>query len=114
MIADGETGKFDFAFIDADKENYPGYYERCVSLLRSGGVILMDNVRFFGINLLLQAFAHGGNVLRVEEFEEKQETSEKYKMGAAVDQTNRRIFNDDRVFNSLLNVADGLNFVIKK
>lgn len=44
LIANGESGKFDFAFIDADKENYVNYYNKCIELLRSGGVIMIDNV----------------------------------------------------------------------
>ncbi|VDM77578.1 unnamed protein product, partial [Strongylus vulgaris] len=45
LIAEGESDTFDFAFIDADKLNYPEYYDRCVTLLRKGGVIMIDNVR---------------------------------------------------------------------
>lgn len=48
LIASGEKGTFDFAFIDADKESYPDYYNRCVELLRPGGVIFCDNALFFG------------------------------------------------------------------
>lgn len=44
LIADGETGNFDFAFVDADKPGYPDYYERALELLRPGGVIVLDNV----------------------------------------------------------------------
>ena len=44
LIAEGKKGTFDFAFIDADKINYTNYYNRCVELLRPGGVILVDNV----------------------------------------------------------------------
>ncbi|GMS95092.1 hypothetical protein PENTCL1PPCAC_17267 [Pristionchus entomophagus] len=44
LIANGESGSFGFAFIDADKENYPNYYELCLQLLGPGGVIMVDNV----------------------------------------------------------------------
>ena len=47
MIAARE-GPFDFAFIDADKPNYDGYYERALKLLRPGGLIAIDNVLWSG------------------------------------------------------------------
>ena len=48
LIADGESGAFDFAFIDADKVNYQGYFQRALDLIRRGGLILVDNVLWSG------------------------------------------------------------------
>ena len=48
MIAAGESGQYDMAFIDADKKNYGLYYESCLTLLRPGGLILVDNVLWGG------------------------------------------------------------------
>jgi caffeoyl-CoA O-methyltransferase len=47
-LAAGEVGSYDLAFIDADKTNYSGYYERCLALLRPGGLMLFDNVLWSG------------------------------------------------------------------
>ena len=48
LIGAGESGRFDFAFIDADKEGYPDYFEACLKLLRPGGVIAVDNTLWSG------------------------------------------------------------------
>ena len=47
-IAAGESGRYDFAFIDADKGGYLAYYERLMKLLRPGGLIVVDNTLWSG------------------------------------------------------------------
>lgn len=47
-IIDQIEGDFDLIFIDADKANYPTYFEKCVSRLRSGGLIIADNILWYG------------------------------------------------------------------
>jgi caffeoyl-CoA O-methyltransferase len=48
MLDDGEAGSFDMAFIDADKENLSNYYDRCLKLVRAGGLVLIDNTLWDG------------------------------------------------------------------
>jgi predicted O-methyltransferase YrrM len=48
LLADGRQGYYDFAYIDADKTGYRGYVEACFTLVRSGGLIAIDNVLWSG------------------------------------------------------------------
>jgi predicted O-methyltransferase YrrM len=88
---EGLNGLFDLAFIDADKENYPVYYEKVIALIRPGGLLLVDNTLW------------SGEVLRPRDPE-----------SAAIDALNKRIAKDARVENVLLTVRDGLQLVRKK
>jgi caffeoyl-CoA O-methyltransferase len=91
-IAAGESGSFDFAFIDADKENYQGYYERCLQLLRQGGLVAIDNVLW------------GGSVADPEN--QKSST-------LAIRALNALLKDDPRVSVSLVPIGDGL-FLARK
>ncbi len=91
-IAAGEDGSYDFAFIDADKTNYDAYYERCLRLVRSGGLIAFDNMLWGG------AVAHPAN---------SDDT-------AALQALNAKLHQDQRVDHALLTVGDGLALVRKR
>ena len=84
------SGDFDMAFIDADKLNYLDYYKRCLILVRSGGVIILDNMLW------------GGNVINPRDNDSK-----------TLRKTGDYIQQDDRVFNVLLPIRDGLMLCIK-
>jgi len=87
MIADGEAGRFDFAFIDADKENYDRYYEQCLILLRKGGLIAVDNMLWDGA---------------VADPADKKETT------VAIRALNTKLRDDPRVDFCLIPVGDGI------
>lgn len=93
LIANGESGTFDFAFIDADKSNYDIYYERSLTLLRSGGVIAVDNVLWNGAV--------------IDDARQDEDTR-------AIRSLNDKIHNDPRVDMNMLPVGDGLTLAIKR
>ena len=48
LLAEGGEGRYDFAFIDADKTSYRDYFERCLRLVRDNGLIAIDNTLWSG------------------------------------------------------------------
>ncbi|KAH7983877.1 probable caffeoyl-CoA O-methyltransferase 1 [Rhipicephalus sanguineus] len=93
MIADGETESYDFAYIDADKEEYDDYYERCLKLVKRNGIIAFDNV------------LRGGSVFDAE-------TS--HPEALAMRALNAKLKDDERVQLAMLPFGDGVNIVLKK
>jgi caffeoyl-CoA O-methyltransferase len=91
LIAAGESGRFDFAFLDADKEGQAGYYEQSLALLRRGGLVAIDN-----------AFM-GGDVV------DPQDAASRTVRGLS-----ERIFADERVDPALLPIGDGLLLARKR
>lgn len=92
LINEGWEQKFDFIFIDADKTNYLNYYEMALKLIQPQGVIAIDDVLWYG--------------KVIDENETRGQTREIRKL-------NDFIKNDQRVFVSLLPIADGL-FLVQK
>ena len=84
---------YDFIFIDADKNNYPNYYELSISLVPSNGIIIIDN-------MLWQGYVA----------DDKKNDSQTN----TIRDLNTKIQNDSRVDFSLLPLSDGLSFIRKK
>jgi len=93
LLASGEAGSFDFAFIDADKEQYDHYYERCLQLLRPGGLLAVDNALWGGAVANLDDQSAATRALRA---------------------LNQKIADDARVTSSLLPIGDGLYLARKR
>jgi predicted O-methyltransferase YrrM len=89
----GAAGRYDFAFIDADKVNYQGYYERCLTLLRSGGLIAVDNTLWSG---------------RVADPADRSADT------AALRAFNAQLRQDERVDFCLIPIADGVTLCRKR
>lgn len=92
LIAE-KDGNFDFAFIDADKSNYDAYYERCLNLIRPGGVIAIDNVLWSGT--VIDQTRQDEDVV-------------------AIRALNDKVYADDRVDISMVPVGDGLTLAVKR
>ena len=86
-------GKFDFAFIDADKTNYQAYFEKCLKLLRRGGLIAIDNTLWYR---------------RVLDAQDRDEDTR------AIRAFNRRLAKDRRVDLSLVPIGDGVTLARKR
>ena len=93
LLAEGYAGTFDFAFIDADKEGYDVYYERALELMRTGGLIALDNTLWEG---------------KVVDPEETDADTD------AIRAINTKLAGDERVTLSLLPVGDGLTLARKR
>jgi predicted O-methyltransferase YrrM len=89
----GLKGSFDFAFIDADKPNYWKYYERCLQLIRKGGLIAVDNTLW------------GGSVINPEKQSESTQ---------ALRDFNKRVAKDRRVDIALVGIGDGVTLAVKR
>ena len=93
LIADGQAGTFDFAFIDADKTNYDNYYERTLRLVRKGGLIVFDNTLWYG---------------KVADENEQDDDT------VALRALNKKLQADERIFMSQIPVGDGVTLVIPR
>ena len=93
LIKAGEQGHYDFAFIDADKKNYDAYYECCLQLVRTGGLLAIDNVLWNGKVIDPSANDEDTNAIRA---------------------LNAKIAKDERVSVSLVPIGDGLTLARKR
>jgi len=93
IIDQGGADSFDFAFIDADKANYDDYYERCLVLLRPGGLVGIDNVLWGG--RVADDTANDDDTLAIRALNEKVRT-------------------DQRVSATILPIGDGLTLAIRR
>ena len=93
LLAQGRAGGFDFAFIDADKGGYAAYFERCLQLVRRGGLIAIDNTLWEG---------------KVVDAEVTDEDTE------AIRRFNEKLKDDERVSLSLVPIGDGLTLARKR
>jgi len=93
MISAGDAGSFDMIFIDADKKEYDGYYEKSLILLRQGGLLMVDNMLW------------GGSVIDPED--QRNST-------IALRALQKKAKMDDRVDTSFIPLADGVLMVRKK
>jgi caffeoyl-CoA O-methyltransferase len=93
LLAAGQVETFDFAFIDADKANYEGYYERSLQLIRPGGLIAIDNVLWSGRVADPQAQNNSTQALRA---------------------LNEKLHHDERITLSMVPIADGLTLALKR
>jgi caffeoyl-CoA O-methyltransferase len=93
MVAEGQAGTFDFAFLDADKDNYPAYADRILTLLRRGGLMAIDNV-FWG-GEVAQPEADNVSVRGIREL-------------------NRILASDERISLAMVPIADGLTLARKR
>jgi predicted O-methyltransferase YrrM len=93
FFAQGLTGQLDLAFIDANKEDYDAYYERCLKLVRPGGIVLIDNVLW------------GGSVANL---------ADKDADTQAIRALNAKLKTDERVDLALFAVGDGMTCALKR
>jgi caffeoyl-CoA O-methyltransferase len=93
LLAEGRANTFDFAFIDADKENYDHYYEHALKLVRPGGLILIDNVLWHG-KVLDNSIQDPDTI--------------------AIRALNKKVHHDERVWLSLIPVGDGITLACKR